>query len=284
MPTTSRPAVIAELRRRLGFLVHETGRPVCRVLPFEVPALDAHLPDGGLASGALHEIGVRGDNAGDFAAASLFVAGVLARRAGPILWCRVAPDLFAPRLADAGLAADRVLCTEVGDERTVVAAMEEGLRCGGLAGVVGEVGRLPLPAGRRLQRAAADSGALALVLRRGDRGGAAAAIGDQPTAAVTCWRIAVLPSRGRPIVGLERDRWRVKLVRCRGGEPASWTLEACDGQGRLAVPAELAVEPSDEGGFYAEEDLSAEPAAAAVDGEVPGWPEPAWPETYRARA
>jgi protein ImuA len=44
--------------------------------------------------------------------------------------------------------------------------IEEGVRCPGLPGVVGEIGRLSLTASRRLQLAAEATGVVALVLRR----------------------------------------------------------------------------------------------------------------------
>jgi protein ImuA len=76
------------------------------------------------------------------------------------------PDLFAPALAQAGLAPDRVIYVEAGDERTVLSCVEEGLRHGGLGAVVGEVSRLSMTASRRLQLAAEASGTLGLALRR----------------------------------------------------------------------------------------------------------------------
>ena len=46
-----------------------------------------------------------------------------------------------------------------------------------------------------------------------------------------------------PAPGLGRDRWQVELLRCRGAEPRTWILEACDAKGRLALPADLADRP-----------------------------------------
>ncbi len=52
------------------------------------------------------------------------------------------PDLFAPALAQAGLAPDRVLYVEAGDDKTVLACVEEGLRHGGLGAVVAKIAAL----------------------------------------------------------------------------------------------------------------------------------------------
>jgi len=173
----------------------------------------------------------------------LFTAGVLARLKGPILWCLRARDLFAPALAGAGLHPDRIVYAEAGDERTVLLCMEEGLRQHGLAAVVGEVSRLTMTASRRLQLAAEASGVSAFVIRRW-RNPAAAADFGQPTAAVTRWRITALPSSPLPVASVGRPRWFVELIRCRAGECADWELEACDAQGRLALPSGLANGPA----------------------------------------
>jgi hypothetical protein len=49
------------------------------VLPFGFKAIDRHLPGGGLALGALHEVAGGGHGAIDGAAAALFAAGIAAR-------------------------------------------------------------------------------------------------------------------------------------------------------------------------------------------------------------
>jgi protein ImuA len=212
-----------------------------------VAALDPHLPGGGLALGALHEIA--GDRLGAVhgTAAALFAAGILARIPGPVLWCLRARDLFAPALAQVGLHPDRVVYAEANDEKTLLLLFEEGLRHGGLAGVVAEISRLSMVASRRLQLAAEASGVVGFAIRRWRTEAAAAEFG-QPTASTTRWRITALPSSPLPSAGIGRARWRVELVRCRGAKAATWDLEACDAEGRLvqdrvAVPTDLADRP-----------------------------------------
>lgn len=229
----------------------------CRGLPFGAPAIDAALPGGGLALGALHEVAGAGPDTEHGAAAARFAAGVLARAAdtapcAQVLWAIERRDLFAPALAGVGLHPDRVIYAEAGNPAVVLLVMEEALRLRGLAGVVGELaGPLSLTASRRLQLAAEASGGLALVLRRSRRHDDP--LLSEPSAAVTRWRVAVLPSPpalpGVPVAsclpapGLAPARWRLELVRCRGGQPRSWTVEACDAKGRLRVVADLADRP-----------------------------------------
>src|SRR5215470_13595943 len=159
-------AVVAALRERIRCL--EGGARHGRaVLPFGIPAIDGRLPDSGLALGALHEVAGGGNGAIDGAAAALFAAGIAARTRGRVLWCVTRQDLFAPAIAQAGLAPDRVIYVEAEDEKTVLACFEEGLReNSGVGAVVAEVARLSMTASRRLQLAAEGSGAIGIAIRR----------------------------------------------------------------------------------------------------------------------
>ena len=105
----SRPIALHALKTQItrieGREARERG-----VLPFGIGALDARLPGGGLALGALHEVAGGGNGAIDGATASLFTAGVAARTRGQVLWCHTKAALFAPAVAQAGLVPDRVIC------------------------------------------------------------------------------------------------------------------------------------------------------------------------------
>jgi protein ImuA len=240
------PPAIDLLREQIRRL-EEAARPSAGVLPFGLAAMDARLPGGGLAFGALHEVTGVGNGALDGAAAAAFAAGIMARTQGQILWCVRDQDLFAPGLEAAGLSADRVIYVEAGDEQEALACFEEGLRHGGLAGVVAEIGRLSMTSSRRLQLAAEGSGTLGIALRRWWRQSDAVDFG-QPTAAATKWRISVLPSAPLDAPGIGRGRWLVELIRCRAGEIADFEVEGCDHDGRLALPAGLADRPAEASG------------------------------------
>jgi protein ImuA len=224
-----------QLREQLSRLAKAQRR--FGVLPFGVREIDDRLPGGGLALGALHEVAEVGPAHNYAALASLFVAGVLARLRGPVLWCVHSRDLFAPGVTAAGLHPDRVIYTETYRDADVLLAMEEGLRHKGLAAVVGEVVKVGLKSSRRLHLATETSGSMALLLRRW---GASDQTGS---AAVTRWRIAPHPSSELGLPGVGRARWRLALVRVRGGEPASWIVEGCDEKGRLALSPDLADGP-----------------------------------------
>lgn len=236
MPVTT--PVIDELRGRIRDLEGGTGT-VRRSLPFGIKEMDKRLPGGGLTLGALHEVAGGGNGAVDGAAAALFAAGIAARTKGQVLWCVGRPDLFGPALAQAGLPPERLIYLEAGDQKQVLACLEEALRHGGLGAAIAEVTKLTMLASRRLQLAAEDTGTLGLIVRRWRRHTEAADFG-QPTAAATRWRVTVLPSTPLPVPGVGRARWHVELIRCRAGESADFELEACDAKGYLAIPADLA--------------------------------------------
>jgi protein ImuA len=91
---------IEELRERIRRLEGAAARRRL-VLPFGIQAIDRHLPGGGLALGALHEVAGGGNGAIDGAAAALFGAGIVAHHStrGRVIWCATRQDLFAPAIA-----------------------------------------------------------------------------------------------------------------------------------------------------------------------------------------
>ena len=237
---------IAALRAQVAALERGLGAgPAVPRLPFGLPALDRHLPGHGLALGAVHELFAGGSAVEHGAAPALFAASVLARRPGPVLWIAARRDLYPPALARAGLDPARLVLVDA--RHGALRAAEESLRHPGLAGVVCEhEGRLGLTASRRLQLAAEAAGVLGFVLRRSQRFDDPAL--SAPSAAATRWRITSLPSppplpHAPDVPGLGRPLWRLELLRCRGGDAASFVVEAPDAQGRLGVPAHMADRP-----------------------------------------
>jgi len=227
----------------------ERGGAVAAVRPalsFGLAEVDARLAGGGLLP-ALHEAAAASPAPGDDAAATLFLAALAARfsRAvgiGQVLWAVARRDLFAPGLALAGLSPERLLYAQCRDDAEVLAVMEEGVRHGSLAAMLGEVGRADMAATRRLQLAAEESGTPALLLRRWRKAGAEPLAA--PSAAFTRWRIGCAPSAPLPFgidpsEGIGRPRWQVALVRQRGAPPYDWLMEAPDGEARFALPAPI---------------------------------------------
>ena len=214
-----KPLEIEELRAFLSRSAPAASGSPC---PLGLPALDAAL-GGGLPTGCLQE--VIGGSDGAAAGFCAFLLGRLASAARGVLWGWIGEgDLYPPGLAAFGLDPARVILLAAPGPADLLWAMEEGLRCPALAGVVMEVDRLDLVASRRLQLAAASGGVTGFLLSCGRRPPAAV------SAAALRWRIASLPD----------ERWRVLLERWRGGRPGAWILEREDETDRLFVAAELA--------------------------------------------
>jgi len=229
---------LENLRDEVRKLVPAAQRGGVRVA-FGVETVDDRIMGNGLSVSALHEVAAATVGPADDASATLFVAGIAARAKAksPVIWIVSRFDLFAPGLQQAGLPPEQLLQVEARKDEDALAVMEDALRHGGAGAVVGEITRVSMTATRRLQLAAEEGATMALLLRRWRKPGVDPLM--EPSAAVTRWRIGCVPSAALPVMGIGRPRWRVSLVRQRGGEPHDWILEGCDAQGRLAVPAEL---------------------------------------------
>lgn len=208
-------------------------------LAFGVAALDDRLAHRGLDGAGLHEIAAARPSLSDDAAATLFAAGIAARFASQpgftVLWALTRFDLYAPGLEQIGLGPDRILYAQGRKDAEVLAMAEDALRDGSLACVIAEVKAADQTATRRLQLAATDGKTPMLLYRRHRSRGRCPL--DQPSAAVTRWRIGCVSSERLPYPGVGKARWSVELVRQRNGNPFSLELDACYDTGRLALPA-----------------------------------------------
>jgi protein ImuA len=214
--------MIAQLRQSLRALQKPAGianGPA--VLPLGITAIDLAL-GGGLARGALHEIAAAGE--AHVAAAAGFALG-LAPSGARLVW--IAEDMaltesgapYGPGLETFGLRPERLLTVAAAQRCDLLWAMEEALRCRATAAVIGELrhGAIDMVAVRRLSLAAAQSGALALLLR-------AAPPRDASTAA-TRWIAGAAP----------HDCFAVRLTRNRRGPLDAWMLQWSDDDERFVL-------------------------------------------------
>jgi len=236
---------LESLRRKIVRLERSRPDAAAAMLPFALAEIDGFLPVGGLALGALHEISGLGPDEEDGAIPAAFLAGILARLgpSRPILWCQQgsggAGDLYGPGLAACGLKPERLILAGARHAEEMLWAMEEGLRSGALAAVVGELDELSGPASRRLQLAAESTGVTAFALRRFRSATPGPAQAQAPNAAVTRWRVSALPGLVRDGPGVGRPLWRLSLWRCRGGAPSDWIVEAANATGHVSLPSAL---------------------------------------------
>jgi protein ImuA len=240
MSTVLRATTLDRLRERLRPL-QGAARPGA-VLPFGDGRVDGCFPGGGLPLGALHEIRPEGLDSETGAAGAAFALPLLARLAaqGCVFWIMLRADLHGPGAAAFGLDPDRLVMVGVESDAEALAALEDALRCAGVAAALAEVGQLGLTAGRRLKLACERSGATAFVLHRWPYGQPRRLIGlSEPSAAASRWRIRAAPSAADgPGVGV--PRWQAVLEHSPGGREGAWIMEAGDATRPLRVVAELA--------------------------------------------
>jgi len=233
---------LSQLRARIAALEGVGRAEGAGVWPLGVAAIDAVLPWGGIPLGCLHEIApvVQSDGLEDGAAlgfAALWLGRLAEGLDKPVLWVAGDDDLYAPGLAALGLTPAKLVVVRPAKAAQALWAMEEGARCRGLAGVLGEVSGLAITAARRLQLAAQTSGVPILVINRG----------TPIASAVTRWKVGPAPSDGLAEEGVGPWRWRVELARCRGrgfGEDAAWLVEWGDETHCLGVVAPAGDRPA----------------------------------------
>ncbi len=238
-------ARLARLRARIARIERGDG-VVQAACPLGVAEIDGALPWGGLPRGALHEIGGVAER--DLAAQSFaaVLLGLLAEESRPVLW--IAPDEgpYAPALPGFGLDPSQVTVVHARRPADALWALEEGVRCPALAAVLAEGAEPDFAQSRRLQLAANESGVTPLLLQP--------ARDPLPaSAAVTRWRVAAAPSvpdghdgeTAGDTIGetVGSARWRLDLVRARGGRPRRWLIEWNHETYRLAVAADARDRP-----------------------------------------
>lgn len=236
--------MIDELRQRIQALQRPPGiDDDPGVVPLGIPAIDRVL-GGGLARGALHEIAAASE--AHLPAATAFVVTMAGLASARQIVC-LAEDmaltesgaLYGPGLDAFGLAPERLVMVAVAQRRDLLWAMEEALRCRAVAAVIGEVrgGAIDNVAVRRLSLAAAESGALTLLLRT--------APADDTSTAATRWIVGAAPS-APAAHDLGASRFAAQLVRNRRGPAGSWIIEWSDSDERfiLATHAQPVAAPA----------------------------------------
>ncbi len=173
-------------------------------MPTGWSALDAILPGGGWPRGALTELFVARDGIGELSLLSPALVHLIADGL-PQAW--VAPPYvpYAPALAAAGFDLSRLLVIEPPDPAQLPWAVEECLRADGCGAVLAWMPRAVPGVLRRLQLAAAASGACGFLFRRTGA--------QRPSPAAL--RVKLTPADG----GL-----RVSVFKARGGRPSEVTL------------------------------------------------------------
>jgi protein ImuA len=164
----------------------------------------------------------------DAVASTGFISGLLSmlmRDSGAAVWIGPTKKIFPPALAGFGIDPDKIIFITLQKERDIAWAMEEALKCNGLAAVVGEMPDISFTVSRRLQLAVEQSRVTGFILRHSSRN-------LNTTACVSRWKIRPLASGSAGLPGVGFPRWNVELVKIRNGRPGSWQVEWSAGKFR----------------------------------------------------
>lgn len=187
------------------------------------PDIDMCFPAHGLDGSGIHN--VLWAHLCDYCAGLAFILALCARNAPhqPLIWCvqkgRNPSIPYMHGLIDLGFPdPEGILYVEVNKETDVLWAMEEALRHGNIAAVLGEVSA-DLTQSRRLHLAAQDAGSPCFLLHHNQT---LPVNGANTRWQVTSAQSTILPfdpkAPGKP-------RWQLELVRNRNGRLGHWNVE-----------------------------------------------------------
>ena len=213
-------------------------------LAFGIEAIDGRLPFGGLAPCGLNEVKpCLPRDAGTALVLALTVAARAAPLSRPLLMVlsgRAGAEHglpYGPGLARLGLDPRRLLIAQAPRTADALWTLEEALRSGALAAVLGLLdtgkGAIGVMPARRLVLAA-DEGRTPCLLLTG-------ASGEGLNVAHTRWRIGALPSRPHPLIAAAPGarRCALTLERCRHGPSGlTWQVEWQGSKLQLAQTSE----------------------------------------------
>jgi protein ImuA len=220
----SKKDIINQLRKDILLLEGFKPPTAGAVSVMGLGLIEAAFPNGIFPTGTVHEfLGMETEQAaacGGFMAALL---GKLMRNEGIGVWISTSRKLFPPALKTFGIEPDRVVFVDLQREMDVLWAMEEALKCEGLAAVIGEVREISFAQSRRLQLAVENSRVTGFILRTDARK-------LNTTACTARWQITALPSEPEnKMPGVGFPRWNVELLKVRNGNPGAWQIEWAEG-------------------------------------------------------
>lgn len=234
---THAKALVARLRERIARMEqsHQRLDRKSSTRPstpwrFGIAAVDAHLPEQGLARHALHDMAPQ--SYGDTAATMGFTMALAIQRLKvdqkqrPVLWCRSAIEclehgkLCGHGLEWLGLSREKLLVLSLKKQVSLFWTMEEALKSGCFSSVISDAAsqHIDLTITRRLSLSAGEGRSSGLLVFNRNH--------EEATASFSRWKLATAQS---PPQSLEpgapgHPAWAVTLSRIRGGRPGNWNL------------------------------------------------------------
>jgi protein ImuA len=228
--TSSKEHIVSQLRQEIlvleGFKNNRANTSDIDLGPINDAFANKSFPVGG----AIHEF--MSSNSEDSAASYGFINVVLAplmAAGGVTIWVGTRRTVFPAALELFGIRPDKFIFIELANERHIMWALEEALKCPALTAVVGEIEGISFTASRRLQLAVEQSRVTGFIHCTKPHKVAT-------TASACRWKIKHLPSYTvDEIPGVGFPQWRVELMRVRNGKPGTWNLRVVGGSFGTAV-------------------------------------------------
>jgi len=221
----SKKEIIYELQQEI--LLREGFKPTSAEASgeFGLGTIESAFPNAVFPTGTIHEfINATPEHQ---AASGGFITGLLKtlmQQGGACLWISTSRTIFPPALKSFGVDPHRFIFIDLNREKDVLWAIEEALKCEGLAAVIGEVRELTFAQSRRLQLAVEKSKVTGFILRSD----------EQKITSTTCtarWKITPIASvSDDELPGVGFPRWNVELLKVRNGNPGTWQMEWNAGQ------------------------------------------------------
>jgi hypothetical protein len=233
MLKNSRQQVMATLREHVRRLERGSGRSPGGT-GLDSVGLDGLLPERGFPRGTLVEWLAEGEGSGAGVLAWLAVRKAAAEGGAMVVLDR-RRSFYPPAAAALGVELQRVMVVRAGSSDDELWALDQALRCPGVAAVWGVIDQLPPRWFRRLQLAAETGGGIGHLLRP-------ARVRGWPSWSYAQLLVQPLPTPAEatpPEVTLRCGRrWRVELTRCHGlarGRAMEVELDELTGAIREAV-------------------------------------------------
>lgn len=232
----SKEEIVRQLRKDLLLLQGFRSSP-SNAVDVGLGPISEVFPNQVFPTGAIHElISDSTENAVASVGFMSCIVGRLMATGAPCVWVATERQVFPRGLKRFGIDPGHIVFVDLKKEKQVLWVLEEALKQGGLAAVIGEVKNISDIASRRLQFAAETSGVTGFMIRHVTRS-------VTPVASVARWSITPLPSEGpkRNMPGLGFPRWTVKLEKIRNGKPGKWIVECTAGRLRFLSPSTAAL-------------------------------------------
>jgi protein ImuA len=144
------------------------------------------------------------------AASSAFLAGILGilmKNGGVTAWISLNNIVFPSALKAFGIDPHHIIFIDPKNQKDLLWAIEEALKCEGLAAVVGEIAEISFIASRKLQLAVEQSRVTGILLRVNPRQ-------LNYTASAMRWKISHLPSDLQDnLPGVGYPKWQVDILK-----------------------------------------------------------------------